>query len=308
MRPSEVRKLSPLRRLVYWCNERQQIFLKKKAGMPPPYTDDPILAKYRFCNVRRVDDRVSAWLLANWYAPHADMPATPNGVRCRVLAAVAARHFNLPDALADIGHPSAAPSVPEWIERARAALKRRKVDGKNNFNAAYVVSGGVGGGRRGAGAGADKIDIVLDEVIRPLFDSPVTVFPDSMRLTHAALAERAGLGSFMAGQVVADLRWSVPGAWADRMTWAPQGPGSTRGLCRLYGLSVGRDALSAGEFSQLFARMMSESAPLIRVRNMEAMDYQNCLCEYDKYSRALLGEGRPKQNYRPAERAGVLFP
>jgi len=29
---------------------------------------------------------------------------------------------------------------------------------------------------------------------------------------------------------------------------------------------------------------------------LEAIDYQNCLCEFDKYERALQG-GRPKRNY-----------
>lgn len=32
-------------------------------------------------------------------------------------------------------------------------------------------------------------------------------------------------------------------------------------------------------------------------RRLEAHDYQSILCEFDKYSRTLSGEGKPKQRY-----------
>jgi hypothetical protein len=34
-----------------------------------------------------------------------------------------------------------------------------------------------------------------------------------------------------------------------------------------------------------------------------SQNLQNCLCEFDKYERVRLGEGRPKQLYRPPETA-----
>ena len=47
----------------YFACERQNIFLKKKDGLPPPWTDDPILQSYKFCNSYRVNDRISQYLL-----------------------------------------------------------------------------------------------------------------------------------------------------------------------------------------------------------------------------------------------------
>ena len=49
----------------YWkfAFERQNIFFKKAAGEQPPYTDDPILRTYKFCNVYRASDRVSQFLI-----------------------------------------------------------------------------------------------------------------------------------------------------------------------------------------------------------------------------------------------------
>ena len=48
--------------LFYWVAERERIRVRKESGQPFPWTDDPILATYRFCNVRREDDRVTIWV------------------------------------------------------------------------------------------------------------------------------------------------------------------------------------------------------------------------------------------------------
>ena len=49
----------------YFACERQNIFWKKKNGEKAPWTDDPILQTYKFCNSYRVNDRVSQYLLSN---------------------------------------------------------------------------------------------------------------------------------------------------------------------------------------------------------------------------------------------------
>ena len=49
----------------YWrfAVERQQIFNKRLKGMPPPWTEDPVLRRHRFTNVYRASDRVSQYLI-----------------------------------------------------------------------------------------------------------------------------------------------------------------------------------------------------------------------------------------------------
>lgn len=51
----------------YWkfAAERQSIFFKKFRGDNPPFTTDPILGTYKFCNVYRASDRVSQFLIKN---------------------------------------------------------------------------------------------------------------------------------------------------------------------------------------------------------------------------------------------------
>jgi alpha-glutamyl/putrescinyl thymine pyrophosphorylase clade 1 len=51
----------------YWkfACKRREIELKRLAGDPPPWADDPVLAKHRFTNVYRASDRVSQYLIKN---------------------------------------------------------------------------------------------------------------------------------------------------------------------------------------------------------------------------------------------------
>ena len=47
----------PVRAFFDFCQEREKIRLKREAGAPPPWSDDPIFQKGRFLNVFREDDK-----------------------------------------------------------------------------------------------------------------------------------------------------------------------------------------------------------------------------------------------------------
>ena len=49
----------------YWhlAAERQRIFFSRIRGEEPPWTDDEILANFKFCNAYRASDRVSQYLI-----------------------------------------------------------------------------------------------------------------------------------------------------------------------------------------------------------------------------------------------------
>lgn len=289
MKIKDVKKMKqPWDRFLYWISERESIRKKREKNLPAPWTDDEILQRYRFCNVRRMDDKVSRWLLTNWYEPYFNHP--------NILAAVAlARFFNKPESLGLIA-PFLFDDEIGWgiIETTlRASKKNGPV-----FNGAYMVRGN-------STKSPDKIGTVVDEYVRPLVESSKEgriVYPESMEKTHSTISCFYGFGSFMAGQVVADLRWAVSGTWLDRKKWAPIGPGSARGLNRLYGFSP-KSSQSKQEFEGMLEDTISlcyKRVPKSISSRCEAIDFQNCLCEFDKYERALGGEGKPKQLYRGA--------
>lgn len=248
---------------------------------------DPIIQKYRFCNVRREDDRVTKWIAANWREPYKDSPNL-------WFAMAAARLLNLPSSLAAIGFP-----VPWQPERVKEELHRRKAARLKNFNAAYIVSTN--------GVPMDKIDYIVDFVLNPLWRKRVSISNAlrgaTLEQAHYLLEQQPGLGSFLAAQIVADLKYTpVLEQAEDWHTFAASGPGSRRGLNRVLDRDpnhpYGSEANWRRHLGELREKLLRLLPPELQ---LHAQDVQNCLCEFDKYERARLGEGRPKQLYKPYE-------
>jgi len=289
----KVLKLSPEEVASYWIMERESIRLQRLAKKPKPWTDDEILQSYRFCNVRRMDDKVSRWLEVNWYRPHF-------GHKNMLLACVLARHFNRPSTLGPITELVFAPGRME-LNKIRKKILAMRDFGNKVFNSAYIIGNAGVTSEEAAGFGNGKVEILFEMVFDPIHSSPPEIDPCSMQQSVANLTQYAGFGTFMAGQVISDLRWAIDGDWDDRHDWAPQGPGSTRGLARYLGMeSVKKNCMISSvfqvNFQQFMEDMRSELPEELRDR-LEAMDYQNCLCEYDKYMRTLHKEGTPKNKY-----------
>lgn len=269
--------------LCRWIQGREAIRIKRLKAYPPPWTDDPLLANYRWCNARRMDDKVSKWLLA-W---HQQAPEFP--IQERVISATLGRLINWPDSLQGLPYP-----LPYNAERWEKHLFKQKSRGEKVFTGAYIINGALGG---------DKITQVTRMILEPMWkdrkDFPER--PTSMQALAEQIAERRGLGPFIAGQVVADLRWIHPEFdWPDKHTWAPQGPGSVRGVNRLLGRTAKRgQSPPAREWLDIVRQgyAMAKARLPITFRRMELMDFQNCLCEYDKYSRLTKNEGSVRARY-----------
>lgn len=248
---------------------------------------DPIISEYRFCNVRRNDDRVTKWIFEN-YMDHFI------GSSHLWFALVVARLFNKESTLGGIRDYV----LPFNMRLMRSSLKRRRQRGPI-FNGAYIVSTN---GRK-----MDKVDYVIDEVLAPLWKardriSKVIAQADELEEVHKVLIAAQGLGSFMAAQVVADLKYADPTRWDDFDTFVASGPGSRRGLNRVMDAEV-NSSWSEKDF-RITLHLLREATNLRLSGVMlpiTAQDIQNCLCEFDKYERVRLGEGKPKQKYKPLE-------
>jgi hypothetical protein len=118
---------------------------------------------------------------------------------------------------------------------------------------------------------------------------------------HERLMQFDGLGSFMAAQAVADLKYVEPLLTAlDWYTFAASGPGSRRGLNRVLGYEITAPWSEANWYQQLQMLRKDIERFLPTMFELHAQDLQNCLCEFDKYERVRLGEGTPKQLYKRA--------
>lgn len=282
-----IASLSPLERHVYWIQERESVRIKRKNRQRKPWTDDPVLRSYRFCNARRMDDKVSNWLLSNWYRPY-------YGHENMVLAVVIARHFNQPTTLEYIGFPERWDPVKLYRKIVRMKQRHPK---RSVFNGAYIIRSSSNTSPRFY---PDKSEMVIKETTQQFVDNPPDLDTRSMMRVVEELLKYRNFGTFIAGQVAADLRWGIEGEWKDRNKWAAIGPGSRRGMNRVHerpkDYPLEQDQFNA-ELGVLI-KEVKKALPRSLTKRYEAIDYQNHLCETDKYNRVLFGEGRPKQKYQ----------
>lgn len=267
--------------LCYWIREREDIRKRREAGEPPPWSPDPILSNYRWCNVRRMDDKVSRWLL-EWHRANPEI-----GFQNRIVPALAGRLINWPDTLATLPYPT-----PYNEEAWTKGLNRRFTNGEKVFTGAYIINGALGG---------PKILQITQKILAPiwLMRRKAPRHPTTMKEVWSWLNGKPGIGSFMAGQAVADLRhihYELP--WEDRYSWAPEGPGSIRGVNRLLGRPLEK-RMPSDEWLDVVRVAYAQAAARLPVtfRRLELMDLQNCLCEYDKFRRLTLKEGTVRSRY-----------
>lgn len=263
--------------LLHWIRERLAILAKKNAGLPKPWTEDKILQSYRFCNVHREDDTVTKWIAEHWREPDQNLP----------LAMVVARTCNWPDTLHDIGRPD---GTENWFEAARINMKMRRGLGDKVWTGAYLVSTN--------GHKMDKIDYIVDKVWRPFAEKGrLPKMGETLESYWTHLMQFDGLGSFMAAQVVADLKYCDPylsGA-RDWWEWGALGPGSIRGLNRYFNRPITTSIRQSKGLEELqMIRDMVQTELKIQIH---AQDIQNCECEFDKYCRVLYNEGTPRSGY-----------
>jgi hypothetical protein len=270
--------------LVKFINARER-HRKAKEAHRRVENPDPIISQYRFCNVRRNDDRVTKWIHEKYLRPWILSDDL-------WFALLVARLFNNEMTLADISDCV----LPFDAKNMARILARRSADGHKNFNAAYIVSTN--------GHTMEKVQYLMKYVLEPAWRDRKRISKALLACTTLAEAHKLlstsinGLGSFMAAQVLADLKYALPERWSDFSTFAASGPGSKRGLNRV--LKEPTDSpWREAEFRDLLLVLRDRVNARLKMDPLTAQDIQNCLCEFDKYERARLGEGRPKQFYKP---------
>lgn len=265
--------------LAYWIMEREAIRQRREAGVPAPWTSDPNMANVRYCNVHREDDKVTKWLRTNPVYSGAHVP---------VWVVVLSRMVNRISTLAII-EPHVADSD---LGRIKLSLKELRVTDRIWGNA-YTIST--------CGKSMDKVDYVIDHVVESVKNNDHMFFESTCEKTFAKLTAFDGLGSFLAAQVVADLKnmvghplYTAPDKW----DFVTHGPGSLRGAAAYFGHPV-----TPSTFKRSLALINQQVAPLLPayVGPIHMQDLQNCMCEFSKYIRVREG-GRARNTYPPTNR------
>lgn len=272
-------------RFIAFVIERHRIYERRAAGKPAPWTKDPILAQYKFTNVYRELDRVTVWIREHWRTPHCHNEDL-------WFAMVVARLINHPPTLAELSLPG------RWNHaQFLRVMHGRRDRGEKSFGSAYIVSTN--------GQSMDKAIYLAEYVLDAMWEHRAFYRPKPTHTLsdyHERLMGAQGMGSFMAAQIVADMKYVLPLKNAkDWWIFAASGPGSRRGMSYLMNQDP-RTHWKEDEWRAALkelARLVQPHIAELNLPKLHAQDLQNCLCEFSKYRRTQLGTGRPKQFFTP---------
>ena len=291
-----------------FCNERHAIYLRRQRGDKWPWTDDEILQQYKFTNVYRELDAGTWWLRVNIREPYKNDPELFFNIAMY-------RRYNRIECAEHLGyiHHYDAIKVENDIEDFKAK-------GNRVFTSAYMTCAGIRD--KDGTLSRSKVHQIFNIGFGDLWEKRREVEPVPGDTLESAFdrflaAHIPSFGPFIVYEVISDLRWTryLENA-SDTMTWANTGPGAARGIGRILGYSVKwhedeisyadfvkqRSEYNGKEFMLAAMRALLDASPRYLADWMESMemrDIEHSLCEYDKYMRAKLGEGRPKQKFYP---------
>ena len=279
--------------------ERHAIYIRRHRGDPFPWTEDEILMKYKFTNVFRELDTGTIWLRKNVIEPYADHPELFFNIAMY-------RLYNFIDTAEEIGYLEYY-----HTDAIMEKMYARKERGEKVFTGAHMITGTLGG---------DKITQVFGYCLPSLWNNRRLLEPEVgeplQRAYDRLCGNSPGFGPFISYEVVTDLRHTRYLEMSDDIyTWANPGPGAKRGICRLLGLQVytakgGVPSLETRhkypsseqciKYIGILQREIEQYAPKWFPK-VEMRDIEHSLCEWDKYERARLGQGKPRSVYHPPQ-------
>ena len=285
----------------YWrfAFERQQVFFRRSCGLPPPWTDDPILSSYRFTNVYRASDRVSQYLIRHVIY---DLDQSEEDIFFRTLL------FKLFNRIETWELLEEALGVISWktfdIEFYDKILEEALCRGTKVYSAAYIMpSPPFGAIRKHLNHLA-----LLDKMMRDQVAFKVAS-ARSLQEVFIILRSYPSLGGFLAFQFAIDLNYSCLTDFSE-MDFVVAGPGAQSGIRKAFVDTAGlgeEDLIRAvAELSEQEFERRGLKFRTLWGRPLQLIDCQNLFCEVDKYARVMhpeangSGRTRIKQRFIPA--------
>lgn len=290
----------------YWrfAAARQDIYFRRLAGEPGPWTDDGVLRSHRFTNAYRAADRTSQYLIRNVIYDG------PQDHRETTFRTILFRLFNLPstwEALRQgIGSIDSRSFRPDDY---RGVLDDHVARGHRLYSAAYVIPPVPQTGRtRKHEQHLELVRLMLADGV----DDRIAAARD-LAAVYDVLTFYPSLGRFLAFQLTIDLNYGSSLNFSE-MDHIVAGPGASEGIRKCF---ARRDGWSDEDIIRwVTERQEREFAARglgfqsLWGRPLQLIDCQNLFCEIAKYSRvvhpeftAVGGRHRIKRTFAPREQA-----
>lgn len=269
----------------YWrfAAMRQEVFFNKLKNVPPPWTSDPILNTYKFCNAYRVSDRVSQYLIKNVIYDE-NRSKNEEEVLFRILLFKIFNKIETWEYLeSKIGNYI---TLSNFDLDVYSNILQEAMDlGYVIYTSAYMSCAskefGYDKKHQNHLALIDKM-VCQDRVINPI------VKAKNLEEIFHILASYPLLGKFMAYQLATDINYSEVINF-DENSFTIAGPGAERGINKCFIHTQGKSYADViywmtenqeNEFQRLGLNFQS-----LWGRPLKAIDCQNLFCETDKYCR-----------------------
>lgn len=287
----------------YWqfAVERQEIFYRRLAGDPAPWTADELLGMHRFTNVYRASDRVSQYLIREVLYRGDTTP------RETVFRTLLFKLFNRIETWELLAHTLGVTEVRTGdLPRLDRILTEARGAGHPIYSSAYIMpSASVFGSRAKHSNHLRLIAAMLaDHIAEKL------VLAKSLSEVFAMLREYPSIGNFLAYQLAIDLNYSQVLTFSE-LEFVVPGPGAEEGIRKCFANWHSLDFaavihwVTETQEDQLAARGLRLRS--LWGRPLQLIDCQNLFCEVAKYSRvahpeATLDGGRTriKRRYTPS--------
>ena len=277
--------------------------------LPPPWTDDLIIRKYRFCNVYRELDKGTLYVINNLvpYARSVSPVDFPDDRSWRVQAnfvfnVITYRKFNWPlthEALAEAfgNYSDCRHIMVHWDEHhAFKLLEKFKKNQKVQSNAFTLVA--QGGTLANRLKGITEIWKRKEQITTDLRNA------STLREAFNVIEALPQLGGFMAYEIVIDLNYAQTVVAYSENDFVNAGPGCIRGL----NLMIVRDDRGVYKYvdamQELWSRQRDElERTRLRVtldKKLTLRNIEHSLCEYFKYVRIKNG-GHAKFGFSEVE-------
>lgn len=299
-------EVTNLELFAHWIKERYKAHLRKELGKPRPWTDDEIIANYRFTNVRREQDRQTKYLIDNI------VKNERLTIRDKIVNIIMFRYWNVWDTMRDFGGAwtrqeimSGAPK--EFAEKKYIELLRENPR-RNFFTSAFLTSGAKIGVRKAFNTknAVTGAFLLAQYAIKNKIPERVIKAADQKK-SYEVFKELPGVADFLGYQMWVDCTY-IPEFPFSENEFTVAGPGCKNGLNRIF---KDKDGMSYEEcvfwLRDHFPHRVELNLDKLMVdipredRFLSVMSLENCLCEFSKYHRAYTHEGRPKQRYVPTK-------
>ena len=211
----------------YWqfAANRQAVFFRRFAQLPPPWTDDPILQEYKFTNAYRGSDRVSQFLIRHIIY---EGDESPDEVFFRIILF---KLFNKIETWELLRQQQGRISYADYsFDRYDHVLSEAIAQGQRIYSAAYIMPSGskTFGSTRKHRAHLKLLERMMeDELPYRLTEAR------SMFAAFKLLRSYPMIGDFLAYQYVTDLNYSTLTNFSE-MEFVVPGPGARAGIHKCF--------------------------------------------------------------------------